>query len=116
MTDKLAKDRVRIGERLRAAREAAGLTQGQIAKKLGIHRPSISEVEAGRRRVSAEELAQMANAYGVQVGWITGEENENQPENDKIVLAARQLSKLKQQDLDRLMKLIRMLRGAGKTG
>ncbi|MEX0803153.1 MAG: helix-turn-helix transcriptional regulator [Candidatus Binatia bacterium] len=116
MTGKFAKDREKIGERLRAAREAAGLTQGQIAKKLGIHRPSISEIEAGRRRVSAEELAEMASAYGIQVGWITGNEAETSPENDKIVLAARQLSKLKQQDLDRLMKLIQMLRGTGKMG
>jgi transcriptional regulator with XRE-family HTH domain len=116
MTDKLAKDRVRIGERLRSARDAAGLTQGQIAKKLGIHRPSISEIEAGRRKVSAEELAQMADAYGVQVGWLTGEEGAHQVEDDKIILAARQLSKLKEQDLERLMKLIRMLRGTGKVG
>ena len=43
-----------IAHRLRMAREMAGLSQGQVAKELGWHRPTVSEIEAGRRRVSAE--------------------------------------------------------------
>ena len=38
-----------IASRLRSAREMAGLSQGQVAKMLGMHRPTISEIEAGRR-------------------------------------------------------------------
>lgn len=34
-------------------------------------------------------------------------------EDDRIVLAARQLSKMKDKDLDRLMQLLQMLRGDG---
>ena len=46
-----------IAERLKLARDQAGLSQGQVAKKLGWHRPTVSEIEAGRRRVAADEVA-----------------------------------------------------------
>jgi transcriptional regulator with XRE-family HTH domain len=112
MADKASNDRSHIAERLRLAREAAGLTQGQVAAKLGLHRPAVSEIEAGRRRVSAEELIAMADLYGVEVGWLSGRDRKTDGKPDKIMLAARQLSKLKDRDLDRLMDLIRMLRGS----
>lgn len=104
-----------IASRLRIAREAAGLTQGQVARMMKLHRPTISEIEAGRRRVSADELARFAEIYGTSANWLTGEEKvEAQPEEERIKLAARQLSKMKSKDLDRLMNLLRMLRQAGK--
>jgi transcriptional regulator with XRE-family HTH domain len=108
MTEHLRKQ---IASRLRLAREAAGLSQGQVAKMLNVHRPTISEIEAGRRRVSADELSQFAKIYGVSVSWLTAEQiTKPEPAEDRIMLAARQLSKMKDEDLDRLMNLLRMLR------
>jgi len=99
-----------IAARLRAAREAAGLSQGQVAKLLKWHRPTISEIEAARRRVAGEELTQFAKLYGVSVGWLTNASGEPDATEDRILLAARELSTMKDQDLDRLMSLLRMLR------
>ncbi len=50
-----------------------GLTQSEIAAKLGVHRPAISEIEAGRRGVTAEELYQLAALYGASVSEILAE-------------------------------------------
>ncbi|MDZ4849710.1 MAG: helix-turn-helix transcriptional regulator [Pirellulaceae bacterium] len=102
-----------IAGRLRTARETAGLSQGQAAKRLDMHRPTISEIESGRRRVTAEELVLFADLYGVDAKWLMEGSDSQVENNDKIVLAARQLSKLKDKDLDRLMKLLTMLRGSG---
>lgn len=103
--------RERVAARLRLARETAGLTQGQVARLMHKHRPTVSEIEAGRRRVSAEELVQLADLYGVSTSWLTSErESEPGAADARILLAARQLSKLNQADLDRLMNVIRMLR------
>lgn len=111
MSTQPSNQRLSIGERLRTAREAAGLSQGQVAKLMGLHRPTISEIEAGRRRVSADELTQLAEIYGVGTDWILSErDTDTDPNDDKILLAARQLSKMKDDDLDRLMKLIQMLK------
>jgi len=98
-----------IAERLRTAREAAGLSQGQTAKIMNLHRPTISEIEAGRRRVSSDELTKFAEIYAVDVSWLLSKEEANLGD-DKILLAARQLSKMNNDDLDRLMKLIHMLK------
>ena len=102
--------REQIAARLRAARDAAGLSQGQVAKLLNMHRPTISEIEAGRRRVAGEELTRFASLYGVSVEWLTATSEKPDPTEDRILLAARELSKMKDQDLERLMSLLRMLR------
>lgn len=54
-----------LAQRLRAAREAAGMSQQDVADRLSIRRPAISEIENGKRAVIAQELAQMARLYGM---------------------------------------------------
>ncbi len=99
-----------IASRLRLAREMAGLTQGQVAKNLGWHRPTVSEIEAGRRKVSAEEVSRIAELYGVSVPWVIGEKEASSAASDRVELAARELGKLKKEDLDRLLQLIKALK------
>ena len=99
-----------IASRLRAAREKAGLSQGQVAKLLAFHRPTISEIEAGRRKVSAEEISRLAKIYDVSVSWLTNDESE--VSDPAIELAARELAKLKKKDLENLLQLLRTLRNA----
>jgi transcriptional regulator with XRE-family HTH domain len=100
-----------FAERLRIAREMAGLTQAQVATMLGLHRPTISEIEAGRRKVSAEELTKLAKLYGVGLGWLTeGDEGVGAIRDARLELAARELSKLTPEDLDRVVRLLVALR------
>ena len=102
-----------IASRLRLSREMAGLTQGQVAKSLDWHRPTVSEIEAGRRRVSVEELATLAEIYGVNVSWIVGEKDEDSSlAADRVTLAARELSKLREEDLERVLQLVQALRAS----
>jgi transcriptional regulator with XRE-family HTH domain len=101
-----------INERLRQAREASGLSQGQVAKKMGLHRPTMTEIEAGRRKVSGDELSQLSKLYDVSVAWIINGLEESDTSNDKILLAARELSKMSNEDLDRLMNMLHMLRNS----
>ena len=60
--------------------------------------------------MAGEELAQFATLYGVSVEWLTTASDEPDATEDRILLAARELSKMKDKDLDRLMSLLRMLR------
>ena len=100
-----------VAARLRAAREMAGLSQGQVANLVGMHRPTVSEIEAGRRRVAVEELLKFAGIYDVTLSWLAGEQVEKlDPHGDLVELAARELRKLKPEDLDRLLGLLGSLR------
>jgi transcriptional regulator with XRE-family HTH domain len=104
-----------LANRLREARELAGLSQSQVAKMLDLHRPAISEIEAGRRDVSASELARFAEIYGVSTEWLLGKALEGAREDQQLLMAARELSKIGEDDFNRLMKVIRILRKSNST-
>lgn len=109
MTKSADKEQSGIATRLRLAREMAGLTQGQAANRLGLHRPTISELEAGRRRLAADELRKFSELYDVSTTWLLGEDQDDEV-SDRVRLAARQLQKLKDEDLNKLMTLLRSLK------
>ena len=92
-----------LGEKLRLAREDAGLSQAQAAKLLGLHRPAVSEIEAGRRKVSAGELKDFAALYHVSSAWLLGEPLQV---NEQLKVAARNLQSLKAKDLETVMRVI----------
>lgn len=52
------------GERIRAARLRAGLTQVQLAGRLGVVQHNISALETGRENPSLERLYGLAKAIG----------------------------------------------------
>ncbi len=57
------KDYEAFRRRLVAAREAAGLTQRDVAVKLGRSQAYVGKSETGERRVDIVELAQFAKVY-----------------------------------------------------
>ena len=111
MTDPEMEARMRVASRIREARQLAGLSQAQVARVLGLHRPSVSEIEAGSRKVSALELGRLATTFDVSVAWLLGEpEGDPHADDPKLRLAARELSKLKPEELDRLLSLLSRMR------
>ena len=62
----------RIGDRIRLLRETQGLQQARMAEILGLcDRQSVSQIERGNRRVSAEELVRIIDHFGVTLDWLT---------------------------------------------
>ncbi|MEQ4724343.1 XRE family transcriptional regulator [Nonomuraea sp. B19D2] len=56
-----------LPERLRAARQSAGVTQQQAATALGVSRPLLVAMEKGAREVRSDELVTLASLYKRQV-------------------------------------------------
>jgi transcriptional regulator with XRE-family HTH domain len=56
----------RAAARIRAAREAAGLSQGKLAAKAGLSRPSLANIEAGRQTITLRQLGAIAASLDVQ--------------------------------------------------
>src|SRR5688500_14623599 len=54
-----------IGRRIAAARQAAGLTQRELAERIGWPRFSLINLELGRRGTTIEKLDAVAAALGV---------------------------------------------------
>lgn len=59
-----------FGERLRRAREAAGLTQVELAERLGIKQNQISQWEADNTGPKRDRLPTLAAAVGASIEWL----------------------------------------------
>ena len=75
MTQHAAVDTPRwtLGDRLRKAREFAGLEQGELAARIGISRGTVSNYELGRgqRPPKLIVLRAWAHECGVPFDWLT---------------------------------------------
>ena len=61
----------RIGNLLAGARLKAGLTQAQVAKKLGVRQNMVSDYERGKRRLSPSMAKRFAKALQINIDRIS---------------------------------------------
>lgn len=57
--------------RLRTARQRAGLSQQEAARRFGRQQSFISKCESGERRVDIVELKSFARIYGVRMSFFS---------------------------------------------
>jgi Zn-dependent peptidase ImmA (M78 family)/DNA-binding XRE family transcriptional regulator len=63
-----------LARRLRAAREASHLKQEDVARHLGVSRPTIAQIELGNRAISSLELDKLAYLYGRDIRELLADE------------------------------------------
>ena len=68
-----------LGDRMRKAREHAGLKQTDLARDTGIGRSSIVNYETGRYAPSRPVLLSWALCTGVPLTWLTGDDDDPWP-------------------------------------
>ena len=74
-----------IGERIKNRREALGMTQEELALKLGYSsRSSINKIESNERNLKQSKIKAIADALGTTPGYIMGWDEEK--ENNIIIL------------------------------
>lgn len=61
-----------MGRRLRQARERVGLSQEEVAEKLGVDRVTVTQWESGRRRPSHDHLIRLAELYRTTTDALLG--------------------------------------------
>lgn len=80
-----------IGERLKALREAKGLSQAQLAKRIGWSSASrIGNYELGERKVSADDAITLASVLGVSPSELLFGESSEQEVSYGVFLNDRQ--------------------------
>jgi transcriptional regulator with XRE-family HTH domain len=105
---------IALGERLRRSREFLGLSQGEVAEHLGLSRPAVSNMEAGRRKVSTLELARMARLYHEPYEHFLGE-TPAVPEDTTTTALFRAARELSDRDREQVLRFAQFLRGAGRA-
>jgi Zn-dependent peptidase ImmA (M78 family)/DNA-binding XRE family transcriptional regulator len=74
-----------VGERLREGRERAALTQGQVARVIGVPRELVSMWEGEARTPNLKQLERLARIYQIGVDYLLGKaELEEKHERDVL--------------------------------
>ena len=89
-------------EKLRDARERLGYSQEYVAKRLGISRPAITQIELGNRKISSDELKRFCELYHLSADYLTGVEQT--PSNQAVF--ARGFNELSEEDQREILNLI----------
>jgi transcriptional regulator with XRE-family HTH domain len=63
-------ERRQLGARVRALREAKGLSQERLADEAELHRTYIGGVERGERNVSFDNIVRIARALGIKLNTL----------------------------------------------
>ena len=61
-----------LGSRIKRLREELGISQQRLAALLGVSRSTISQIEIGVRKVSADELLKLSEIFNISVEQLLG--------------------------------------------
>ena len=63
---------LKIGNRIMALREADGLTQAQLAERVGVSQATVSQWESGTRTTSGEAVVALARVFDTSADFLLG--------------------------------------------
>ena len=59
--------------RIKKLRKEAGLTQAQLASKIGVNAVTLSRYETGDRNPKVDKLVKMSKVFGVKLEYLLSE-------------------------------------------
>ena len=68
-----------LREKLIVLRDRAGLSQMELADRLGVSRQAVSRWESGDTTPSVDKLKTLARIYGVSLDWLFGDTADGEP-------------------------------------
>jgi transcriptional regulator with XRE-family HTH domain len=83
----------KLGLRVKEFIEYAEISQQELAERLGVSRPTISQIESGERKISADELIKLSEIFNLSVDGLL--DLEKQPR--VILLRDKEKEKVKNQ-------------------
>ncbi len=104
-----------FGRRLAAARKEAGLTQAEVAERLGTVQSTYSGYELGTRKVTGELIAALSDILDVSPDYLVKGTKKNKPtgnESDELILDI--FHQLTPQNREKLLDLAKMFSDSQK--
>ena len=74
----------KIGRKLQEAREEAGLSQEELAKKIGCTQASLSHYELGKRRLYLADLQRIGQIMGKPITYFLEDPQEEGPVHENL--------------------------------
>ena len=76
-----------IGARMRTRRRQLGLSQSDLAERLGVSFQQVQKYERGANRVAASTLLAAAQTLSTSIAWLVGEEASGREDDDDVFRA-----------------------------
>jgi len=86
--------------KIKEFRKALGLTQSQLAEKVGVSVSYLSEIETGKKTANTRRMTQLASALDIQPYDLLPDENLS----DEIRQHLQTLSRLSRNDLEAVLR------------
>ena len=93
----------KVNERIKDLRMQLHLSQDYVAKYLGMNRSTYTQMENGKRKVLADEVAKLSDLFGVTTDSLLSNTELSRP----AAVFARSFEKLDERDQAEIMNLIR---------
>lgn len=68
-------DKNKIGKQLKELRISRGWRQSEVAEKVGLSRPAVSNIEAGKRALTLSTLKKFCEIYKIDISYFEIETN-----------------------------------------
>ena len=105
----MEKDLREIGERVKQARLARGLSQADLAEKLNMSVTYLSKIENGRNVMSITVLVKISDALNVSTDWLL--RNETHRSQECTMAELEELCKdCNSTELNALLKLLQQMK------
>lgn len=65
-----------MNRKIKELRERSGMSQQKLAQLLGLSRPTVSQIESGQRKVTADEMRKLADAFHISADRLLAREEE----------------------------------------
>ncbi len=99
-----------IGARLAQLRKERGITQGELAERLGVSQPMISDYERGELRLHGELILQISALLKVSADEILGLRDERKAnatlKNRRLARRLQAIDQLPKRDQEALLRTI----------
>lgn len=89
--------------RIRACREACGMSQKYVAISVGVSAPTVSMWESGSKEPTRENILKLADLFNVSVDYLLG--RDSTPAGNDVLSAEER----------KMLQILRQLNGTGKA-
>ncbi len=111
MASRAAKTQGTLGSRIARLRRDKGLTQVELAERLGVTQPAVSDYENDDIRVPADVVVEIATILGVSTDELLGlkeapTKTASSPKNRRLFRRLQDIEKLPRRDQQALLRTI----------
>jgi len=102
---------ISIGQRLKRIREQLGLSQAQLAKRIGFSQKAVSHWERGERDIPTQALVALKQ-LGVNIDWLLTGEGEpltNDPKKEEILKIMQELEEKDPETFEEVYKIFKSI-------